>query len=284
MRTTAAGLRKACRALMADVTHAILPRRDHAALKKLFIVSTGRTGTEFLARFFGLFEGVYAGHEPYPEFFKLGCLYARGRVSREQASRRLERGRRTLFRQAERAGAHLYVEANNRLFSLLCPLRDAFPDARIVHIVRDGRDYVRSGMARDWYTAGDKFASQRLQATMFPDDPCRSRWPEMSRFEKIAWLWQKRDGFLYRDIEGLDNTMRVRFEDVFYNPDRGGLFRMTRFAGLPDEEARQCLERMADQQPNRTVDPTIPGWREWPSDMKGAFDKIAGHHLRLYYE
>ena len=251
---------------------------DWSTVDMTFIVSTGRTGTRFFGRFFDAFEGVYARHEPKPDMVGLGVEYAAGRVSFQRAAGVIEANRRAIGHEVKRRGASVYVESNNRFFSLLKPLRSVFPHARIVHVVRDGRDYVRSGLGREWYTGKDRFP--RLTASMFPDDPWHDRWNTMDRFEKIAWRWQKKDSILSDDMADLDNTLTVRFEDIFTAPDRPGLFEITRFLGFTDSEVATQLQHMGSRKMNATQNPPLPPWAEWDTDLVERFDRIAGKHLR----
>jgi hypothetical protein len=255
-----------------------IPPQNWSEIDIAFIVSTGRTGTRFLARFFDTFGGVYARHEPKPDLVRLGIEYAAGHVPFDRAVGIIERNRRVIARDVTRHGASTYLESNNRLFSLLKPLRRVFPNAPIIRVVRDGRDYVRSGLGRKWYTDKDRFP--RLTAEMFPDDPYYHRWDKMSRFEKIAWRWQKKDSILANDVARLENTLTVRFEDIFASPNWFGLYQISRFLGFADDLVTENLRQMKVEKMNSTRRPPIPRWPEWDKDLSNRFEEIAGAHLR----
>jgi len=258
----------------------LFPHQDWNGILKVFIVSTGRTGTKFFAHFFNSFPGVYSVHEPYPSFLKLGIDYAQKHAGFDEAVRIINRGRQVLCHQTKRKQATIYIESNNRIFSLLRPIRNIFPDAKIVYIVRDGRDYVRSGMSRPWYSDSDSIL--RLRADMFSNDLYAKRWKQMTRFEKIVWRWYKKNEFLFRDVRHFDNAIKVRFEDIFIDPNHQGLFQITRFIGLSDEETRQRLDVFKDRI-NHTPKYIIPKWTSWDSNMKHAFDRIAAEGMKLHY-
>nr|WP_293078162.1 sulfotransferase [Okeania sp. SIO3B5] len=228
------------------------------------MVSTGRTGTLFMREFFKLFPEVFSCHEPNPDFCNLGTNYARGIISSHQAVQENEKGRRVLCCEVKRRKAKIYIESNNRLFSFLKPLREVFPDAKIVHIVRDGRDYVRSGMSGKWYEKDDK-TTLRLRADMFHDDPYANKWQQMSSFEKIAWLWQKKDGFIYQ------------------NDGRSGLFKISNFIGFSEEKTLSCLEKIGDYKPHntRTSKHKIPKYPHWDEAMKSSFNEIASEQQKI---
>lgn len=260
----------------------LLPPQDWSPIQKVFIVSTGRTGTLFFAQLFNLLPDIQSLHEPSPDFLNLAINYAQSLVSFEAAAQEIERKRRPFCRDLKRQNINFYIESNNRFFSLTHPLQRVFPDSKIIYIVRDGRDYVRSGMSRSWYTEDDK--SPRLRADMFPDDPYANQWNQMSRFQKIAWRWQKKDGFINRDFDKLENSIKVKFEDIFYDPERQGLFEITRFIGIPDDLVKYPLEQIGDKKVHANSKQIIPKWTHWDDQMKRDFDAIAGDHMKLHYD
>jgi Sulfotransferase family len=263
--------------------YGLLGSQNWSNIEPSFIVSTGRTGTKFFTKFFDLFPNIYSVHEPYPDFLQFSLDYARGLVSYDTAVQVIEKNRRVICRSIKRLNSQLYIESNNRLFSLIKPLKTVFPNAKIVYIIRDGRDYASSGMSRLWYTEND--LTPRLRADMFPSDPYASQWEKLSRFEKIVWRWQKKDGFIYQDFQSLDNAIHVKFEDIFNNPERTGLFEITRFLGIPDTEVRYYLDRsqIGERKVNANSKISIPKWDRWDDRMKQDFEKIAGDHMKLHY-
>jgi len=58
-------------------------KMDWNNINKYFIISTGRTGTKFLAKFFNEIGNSIAVHEPNPEFLKLAINYAKNQVSKK---------------------------------------------------------------------------------------------------------------------------------------------------------------------------------------------------------
>ncbi len=254
--------------------------QDWGPIDKYFIVSTGRTGTRFFSKFLRPL-GVYALHEPRPTFLQLAIDYARGLVSREEAAQKIRRNRRAHCRDVKRKNLDVYAESNNRYFSLLAPLTDVFTDAKVIHIVRDGRDYVRSGMSRVWYTAEDD--DPRLKASYFPQDHYYKQWLEMSRFAKICWRWQKKDGFIWNWVQEADRAITVEFEDIFKADDHRGVYRIADYICLPEKETEQMVEQMMNRKVNSTNNYAIPHWREWSQERKDKFTEIAGKHMKNYY-
>lgn len=258
-----------------------------------FIVSTGRTGTKFLANFFNDFlPKTVSLHEPEPDLLPMAIDRARGEIDGDRVKQRLRIGRKLLLRKAMDAGASTYLEANNRFFSIVPELLELFSDCRIVHIVRDGRDYVRSGMSRDkpwcdyYYGAEDQIANNdlRLKATMFPDDPFNDEWDQLSAFEKTAWGWVRKDQIIKESARSHDGVLTVRFEEIFDDEEFEGLQRLYSFLELDDELdlSRPEIQQRLNQPENVSGDYRIPHWRDWSEDRTESFDRIAGEHMREY--
>lgn len=260
----------------------LLPAQDWSHIEKVFIVSTGRTGTQFLARFLERFDSVYSVHEPHPDFVELGVDYAAGRGTKEEAVRTMDRGRRAICKDVKRKGKDIYVESNNRVFSMVPLLEEVFGPLKIVHVVRDGRDYVRSGMSRDWWYS-DKDWNPRMKASYFKDDIYRDRWETMSKFEKICWRWQKKDGLIYEGVKGRKDSVTVKFEDIFGEGHKG-IYDICRYIGLPKGEVERNIRTMMDRKVNETKAFEMPGWKEWDEDRIRTFDEIAGEHMKRYYD
>lgn len=104
----------------------------------------------------------------------MGVGYARENIPFKKAKKKVNNGRLWICDELNKKESNFYIESNNRFFSLIPVLWKLFPESKIVHIVRDGRDYVRSIMNRDHYTYKDKIFYKkdlRLKATDFPNDP-----------------------------------------------------------------------------------------------------------------
>ena len=254
-----------------------------------FIVSSGRTGTHFLAALLPrVLEDVHACHEPYPDLLELGRAFRSGAVSLEQASARIGEGRRELLRGLPRGCA--YVEANLHLSSLVPALRRARPRAPIVRVVRDGRDYVRSAFSkttrsRDGGTAlfmTPEDHRERLSALDLPGDPFHERWPELDRFERLAWHWSRLDALAADALAGDPLATTIRYEDLF-DAERGPetLGRLIAFLGLAPrlrvraDELREQMREKADA----TGSYELPHWTRWPDELTRKFHAVAGEHL-----
>jgi hypothetical protein len=135
-------------------------------------------------------------------------------------------------------------------------IRDIYPDGRIVHIIRDGRDVVRSLVAQQWGPASVAAAAHEWRAAI-----------EAAR----------------AGADGSERYLEVRYEDLRADPATRieGLYR---WLDLPVDDA--ILERaLAEAGVERNLDPkgTPAGSGKWrtaftPDDL-ATFEEIAGDLL-----
>jgi hypothetical protein len=142
----------------------------------VFVTSTGRTGTQFFGRYMSrVIEECYSIHEPDVIWIDrpsewLGKLRAFGawqmsvgRFSPRYSVRVLNNLRHhsridpelgiACLRSArqhyiEKSPNRIYLEANGQYSALLDLLTIAFPNSRVVYLIRDPRDWLRSMMNR----------------------------------------------------------------------------------------------------------------------------------------
>jgi hypothetical protein len=224
----------------------------------IFITSTGRTGTQFFGRFLPtLLEGCTAYHEPdvlwltrpqhwYRKIRDFG-LYRmtlgkwnprtslrtlnvarhRGRVSDRLAVEWLREQRGDFI---QRTHSPVFLEANAAFSSLIDLLPLAFPNTRIVFLIRDPRDWIRSFMnfRSGFYGPGDLrqwLPNGRLKAGTLAGDEYQGQWRKMSRFERLCWLWNRENTYALACAERTESARVYRFEDLFTGVTREERFR-----------------------------------------------------------
>lgn len=126
------------------------------------IVSSGRTGTNFLAEYFDKnFDDVTALHEPKPSYAlrRYSNAYLSGKISDEKMAAVLQRKRKKLMASIETS---TYIESNPYLHGFLPVLDSVWTDPKVIHIVRDPRTYVVSGVNHQDARAFKKLANQLI--------------------------------------------------------------------------------------------------------------------------
>lgn len=253
--------------------------------KPIIIVSTGRTGTEFFSKLFAEIysEQVDAYHERgasrpiqiltnmyFEHFLPLSIL----------------RMGWTIFkgREIPSCKKEFHIDSNCFLYGLVALAPDLYPGLKIIHIVRDPREYVTSHLNYA-LQKNTSFVANYLVPFWQPNpfligEVSWKRLINFSRFERYSWIWD----FKNRKMESIEASpvpyLRLRFEDIFRNNDPTPAFQsMVEFIGLP--LISDALSRFR-QPENRSATTSFPAWREWSPEQCKLFDGLCGSHMRRY--
>ncbi|SMO68043.1 sulfotransferase [Fodinibius sediminis] len=176
-------------------------------LQPVWVLSTGRTGTNTLTRLLNLAPGIDAFHEPSPELFQFSFDYYNGSIGREQALGTTIYLRDELVFRSIRDGFS-YVETNNRLSYIADLLLELYPASKFIHIYRNPYDFIRSGMRRRYYCGHMR---DYARITPLSGDPLHEQWGELTNLEKVAWNWQKINHHCLTFMEQLPSEQKMNF-------------------------------------------------------------------------
>jgi Sulfotransferase domain len=249
--------------------------------RAVFVVSTGRTGTQYLATTFaGL--GVRSHHEPGPWWLRhLSNAHASGAVGDARAQRLLHR-----VRDDELGSGEPWFEASCLIYGVVRPLLDAFPEAQVVQVVRAPASYVRSGQAWGAYRFGGRPLNvvpfRRLAPPQF--DPWnvgeRLRWVGQDQFARLCWAWAGMNRAMRTQGEGSDRFRTVRFEDLT-DPVTGPTALEALGADLGLEVAPERLAEAVGQRVNASE----PGRRaagDWTPDQRQLLHDLTAEEAAHY--
>jgi hypothetical protein len=183
---------------------------------------------------------VYLPREEWVAAMREFCVLAYGRVA-----------------DAIDPDARVIVERTPHHVLHLPLIAEVFPDAAVLHIVRDGRDVVRSLARQEWGPGGIREAAGQWRDSI---TSARDAAPALPRY------------------------LEVRYEDLMGDARRGvtAVFRWLDLAA--DDEVLAAVETASQLSFN--VDPTSPEigigkWRtQWSSAELAAFDAVAGDTRR----
>ncbi len=234
-----------------------------------FILGLGRSGTNFFSHLLNQDDRAVIFHEPISEDFEAAASAQR---SSKSALEYLKVYRiRKMRHLVSDVDFDIYGEANSALRFHADALRLLLPECKLIHLVRDGRDVVRSIMARKHYT--DNAAGHH---NLYPlaDDPLFSRWEHMDRFEKICWLWKDANQRLANTV-----THRVRFEDLTTDYDYFNRnIELSLNLRIGEEKWRQYVAKPT----NVTKNAVLPPWEEWENSLMDKFNAICGEQMQLF--
>ena len=192
-------------------------RRAHGAEERLvFVTGCPRSGTTFVAGAIGSQAGFVDLGEVHP--LKAALPELAGLPHTEAAARLrriLERVRR-LGLAARLRG----VEQTPETAFVLPAVLLAYPEARIVHVLRDGRDVVCSLLERGWLSsdregADDAGLAYGSQARFWVEGERVAEFAGLSDAARAAYAWRRYVGSARKTTERL---VELRYEDLVAEP------------------------------------------------------------------
>jgi hypothetical protein len=219
--------------------------------KPFFVVSSGRSGTATLQKVLSQADGIEMHHEYMVHIVQpLAVRRYMGWIGSDVAA--------DVLRAAHGAAIHYsqspqWGDSSNKLSWLVPELAALFPEAKFVHLARDGRKVTSSYFHKLAAECYDDHSTQVL--TAHAEDPGRhpapppekKYWwplprrdnpvaPEFARFDqfaRIAWHWSEIHSTIIRSLAAIDprRSLFVRLEDLQESPAEAA--RLFHFLELP---------------------------------------------------
>lgn len=192
----------------------------------IFVVGAPRSGTTFLGESLSFIPEISYHHEP------VITKYAARYIYKEQWE--FEKGR-SFYRRIyslllmQHFDADLFfAEKTPRNCFLIDFLNQSFPDARFIHIIRDGRDATVSHSKKPWLQASQA-KSGKLEPGGYPYGPSPRFWVEKGReneFESTSdihrciWSWRRftEDALKSAMVLPRDRYFELRYESLVKSP------------------------------------------------------------------
>ena len=281
----------------------------------IFVVSTGRTGTQFLAKNLGkMIDGSEVFHEPgtpwitrpkeWPHLikkygiyhltlgqlrsdmsmFKLSAEYLRNDISTEEAKNNLLKMRKNLINDINE---EIYIESSGHLYGAVDIINEVIPSSKFIFIIRDPRDWVKSAMNTFEYILYGPldfdFLNISIKAEDIEEDDFRDEWINMSKFEKYCWYYNKVNSYILDKLKGKANFRMYRHQDLFNN--REVFYDMLKFASKFENGFKTSFsynkKLMKKVHSNANKD-GFPGWKEWDKEMIKIFNRHCGEWMKKF--
>ncbi len=239
----------------------------HSKVTPVFVLSTGRCGTKFIAKVLKKSERLNAFHEPVPELI----YYSRYAYENQDKLRELKLiidSSRFEYIMHSFLNKKIYFESNNRLTFFANQLEQLFPNAKFIHLIRNPKDFVRSGIRRNWYSGNNLWDMGRIT-------PKNSliEWENMNLISKVAWVWNETNSFI-EDFKGKideNKILTIKSEDMFN--DIEFIKKIFEFIGIPliynDNELKELIEKPVNKQTANE----FPYYEDWNISQKISLKK-----------
>jgi hypothetical protein len=228
----------------------VLPRGRRAGTEErlVFVVGSPRSGTTFVGDSLGSQPGFVDLDEMNPLKAAIPDLFALPREEAAQQLRRIvERVRRLGLVRRLRG-----VEQTPETSYVLAAALHAYPQARAVHVVRDGRDVVCSLLERGWLRAERVGADDAGQAygahARFWVEPERlEEFAGASEATRAAWAWRR---YVTAARAVPERTLELRYEELVADPAAAAA-RAAAFLGSDPEPLAAAFARVHDRSTGR---------------------------------
>ena len=240
--------------------------------KIFFILAMGRSGTNFFSQLLVKSKNAYIVHEPIRSDFK---AYKEAFFSEKKAFKYFKTYRKKeIYLRAKPKNMEVYGEVNSVIRRHCIAIKKIFPKANIYHLVRDGRDVVRSMMARKTMTNEDPI-TKSIKPTEV--NPWYDKWVSMNRFEKLCWYWDVENRYLHENIDTIIHFEKLISDYQYFNKNL--------LSPLNLEIPKEKWEKEVKSPKNITKKHAIPHWNDWDAEKLESFNKICGETMKnLGYE
>ena len=233
----------------------------------VFIVSAGRTGTQFLANALPkMIDDCAAFHEPDTlwldrpwEYFRsvyweqvrrhglyhmtfgqthdtathLATARYRGKVNDVQATQWFDRLRGDFVGKVPES---LFVESNGLLWGVIDLVMERMPNSKVVMVVREPRAWIRSAVLASHFRAFKPpdydflgFSPRPYHRT--PAEHDKAAWGKLALPDKYAWLYGLLNERLLNVLANDPRALILRYEDLFEGGEQHPTFeRLLRFS------------------------------------------------------
>lgn len=184
----------------------------HIPYPVTFILSTGRTGTQFFSKYLThTCENTLCLHEPHPSrrFKWYSNFYLQKKLSPRFIASQYYRCRKKRF---HKSNFQSYAESSNFLFGLIPALDPVIHHIKIVHLVREPVSYIRSHLNKGFWTGIKRFTARHIPGWLeaLDKDILRSGDPVM--ILAARWIYVNT---IISAYETDYPYLLLRFEDLF---------------------------------------------------------------------
>ncbi len=251
-------------------------RIDRLLRAPVFVMGCPRSGTTFVGEVLGAHPRVAYLNEP-PEIMTYTSRVFRGEASAADAAAFYAGVYRTWLARRRLWGVRRFVEKCPRHVFVLDFLARAFPRARFVHVVRDGRAVVSSLVKTGWLARGDGTAAGQAARYWVPD-ALRDRFEAANHAGRASLTWDLyvRAGLAGRAL-GPARYLELRYETLLAEPETRTA-ELLRFLGLRMGSAvREFLDRTRRDRDGAWRDELAPGDRVEVESTVGALLRELGY-------
>jgi len=230
----------------------LTPLRDEEKLNetKFFCLNSGNCGSTYMVDLLRKNGIENCHHEQRPDFNLLGSEYFVESTPDPQKEAKL-------VKMMQVTRKNTFFEASNRLFALTPIIEQSFPNAKFIHLHRNGQETVRSILSRPYLT--DFFTRYTVVRNILSPFPKRK-----TNFEKACLFWNTLNKTILDDLKNHDH-LSLPFKKLV----NGDLVELESFMHIK-------IKRRKEAKVNGTKFEKVRKFDEWPEHQKQIFWDICG--------
>lgn len=252
-----------------------------------FIVSSGRSGTQMITKFFEQFENVDMHHQYMINIFQpIATQYHMGLISKKDVCDKLLDTYKSSIFYSEK---EFWGDSAHNISWIIDCLNEVFPNAKFVHLVRDGRKVVSSWynklsdecyddksnlVLENWVKNPKKFPKPPPEKKYWWNIPISknneyNKFKKYDQFGRICFHWKEVNRVIIQKFEKIENSRKrmYKLEELIKSPKK--VEELTKFLGIKFDETKfEVLKK-----PHNVNVPIDFGLDE---KQKKVFFKIAG--------
>jgi hypothetical protein len=261
--------------------------------RPVFIVGSGRSGTQMMDKMLSLTGEVDSNHEYMCNYVQpLAVKYYLNLLSRDEV---LEQVKSIFSSAINYSDKLIWIDSSNKTSWIIDILAELFPEARFVHIVRDGRKVVSSfyhklhdecyedrsvSILQSWVNSpldNIEPPPEKKYWWNLPkkDSEFSNEFQNFNQFERICFHWGEVTRTIISMFEKIDNSSHITFrlEDLIVQPAQ--LRKLCGFIGVTyNDNLFESLQRPHNI--NKKVDYLLD------EKQKEQLQKIAGDMMHLF--
>lgn len=235
----------------------------------VFVLSTGRCGTEYLTKIFALNEQIDVFHSPHPELLLVSKFAYENYNSQQEVTKHIFESARIELMLESYLRSKIFVETNNKITFFAYAINELYPKSKFIHLVRHPGDFVRSGIRRKWYNKSTLHDLGRIT----PSDD-KIEFSKFNDIQKISWLWNETNLFIEEFKEKLNDSARcltIKAEDLFGNISI--IDSIFEFVGAEKMAGRKFYSTI-NEKVNVQENVAFPKYIDWGEEKKGFLKEI----------
>ena len=221
----------------------------------VFILGSGRSGTKMAAKLFAGVEHIEANHEYVRDTYQReAALYFMGRLDKAAMADQL---RGVYGAAAHYSPGRYFLDSSNKLSWVADVLVEAFPQARFVHLTRDGRKVASSFFHK---LGGHVYSDRGVQALQTwlaaagehpmpppPEDfwwvipqkgqPFHEEFPGFDQFQRCCYQWAESNRAIADALAAVpsERKLQLKLEDLSASPAE--VERLLSFVDVPFDDS-----------------------------------------------